>query len=242
MSKETLPVIELFGPTIQGEGPLCGHRSHFIRFGGCPYRCVWCDSMHAVDPAQVKANKTEMTPDEIIQAIMDLPGHATWVTLTGGDPVMWDLYQVVAGLQNRDYQTSVETEGYLWQDWLNSADAVVVSPKPPSSGMHEKFDASMLERYSRALNQRMAIKVVIFDRKDLDWAKTIHKNWPRHKFYLSVGTPRPIPGAEALATPVVDVLEGLRNLAHEVLMDNALSNAILLPQMHVLIWGHKQGV
>jgi 7-carboxy-7-deazaguanine synthase len=31
----TFPVIEIFGPTIQGEGALAGLPTMFVRFGGC---------------------------------------------------------------------------------------------------------------------------------------------------------------------------------------------------------------
>ena len=36
------PIVELKGPTIQGEGPLFGKQSLLVRFGGCSYRCSWC--------------------------------------------------------------------------------------------------------------------------------------------------------------------------------------------------------
>ena len=49
-----MKVVETFGPTIQGEGPYAGRVCHFVRFGGCDYRCTWCDSMHAVDPGLVR--------------------------------------------------------------------------------------------------------------------------------------------------------------------------------------------
>jgi hypothetical protein len=51
----TYPVVEVFGPTIQGEGAMAGLPTYFVRLGGCDWRCAWCDSMHAVDPAQVGA-------------------------------------------------------------------------------------------------------------------------------------------------------------------------------------------
>lgn len=35
---KTFPVIEIFGPTIQGEGALAGLPTYFIRFGGCETR------------------------------------------------------------------------------------------------------------------------------------------------------------------------------------------------------------
>lgn len=53
---KTLPVIEIFGPTVQGEGAEAGVPTHFLRLGGCDYRCAWCDTMYAVDPATVRAS------------------------------------------------------------------------------------------------------------------------------------------------------------------------------------------
>ena len=43
-------ISEIFGPTIQGEGPLIGRPSIFVRTGGCDYRCNWCDTLYAVLP------------------------------------------------------------------------------------------------------------------------------------------------------------------------------------------------
>lgn len=42
MTSKTWPVVELFGSTIQGEGVDQGVVTHFVRFGGCDFRCSWC--------------------------------------------------------------------------------------------------------------------------------------------------------------------------------------------------------
>jgi len=62
----TIPVLEIFGPVIQGEGPLAGQVSHFVRLGLCDYRCSWCDSMFAVDPAQVKEHAERLGDGAIL--------------------------------------------------------------------------------------------------------------------------------------------------------------------------------
>lgn len=225
------PVMEIFGPTIQGEGPMIGRRSHFVRFGGCPYRCTWCDSMHAVLPAEVKKNAKWMTPQRIIDTLQALP-FASWVTLTGGDPVMWDLTALVA---NPYFRWQVETEGALWQPWLEQCHMVAVSPKGPSSGMRHKLDTAMLTKYETHLgSERMALKVVVFTVDDFDFARYIHERYSAIPFYISVGTP-----LEGNADETI--LEGLRNLADDVLAANWCADVTLLPQMHALIWGHKQG-
>ncbi|PGD66807.1 7-carboxy-7-deazaguanine synthase QueE, partial [Bacillus toyonensis] len=39
MSK--IPVLEIFGPTIQGEGMVIGQKTMLIRTAGCDYSCSW---------------------------------------------------------------------------------------------------------------------------------------------------------------------------------------------------------
>jgi 7-carboxy-7-deazaguanine synthase len=48
--KESILISEIFGPTVQGEGPLVGRPTVFVRTGGCDYRCAWCDTLYAVLP------------------------------------------------------------------------------------------------------------------------------------------------------------------------------------------------
>lgn len=47
-----IPVLEIFGPTIQGEGMVIGQKTMFVRTGGCDYRCSWCDSAFTWDGSQ----------------------------------------------------------------------------------------------------------------------------------------------------------------------------------------------
>ena len=68
-----MPVVEVFGPTIQGEGELAGIPTAFVRFGGCDYRCSWCDSLFAVLPEDVR-KAPRMTPAEVAAALEALAG------------------------------------------------------------------------------------------------------------------------------------------------------------------------
>ena len=44
MSK--IPVLEIFGPTIQGEGMVVGQKTMFIRTAGCDYSCAEIGRAH----------------------------------------------------------------------------------------------------------------------------------------------------------------------------------------------------
>ncbi len=243
------PVVEIFGPTLQGEGEMAGRRTHFIRFGGCPYRCSWCDTMYAVEPEEVKKNATYMDAVEIKKATMALGWVTRWVTLTGGDPVMHKLNQTINELNDHFY-IAVETQGSLWQDWLTDCEMVTISPKPPSSGMYDKMDWKMLEQYVRQLGRRLNIKVVCFSEDDIDWAVGVHQQHNNIPFTFSVGTPLyETPqyaldqGIETLTADVTsDILHRYRILADAILMRNDLGDVRVLPQLHTLLWGQKRGV
>jgi len=50
---ELVRISEIFGPTIQGEGPLIGRPTVFVRTAGCDYRCARCDTLYAVLPEYI---------------------------------------------------------------------------------------------------------------------------------------------------------------------------------------------
>jgi len=232
-------VSEIFGPTIQGEGELAGHLSHFIRTFGCSYRCTWCDSMFAVDPRESpKAHR--LTPDQIVERVHWLKAPAPWLTLTGGDPVDWDMTGVVVPLLN-DYKIAVETQGARWQDWLEYCHLVTVSPKPPSSGMIDKLDPAVLQKYYARLRARMVLKIVIFDDDDLFFAERIHKFLPDIRMYLSAGTDISDGPTTTYLAPVPGALDRYRWLWERITARPKLANCIALPQLHVLVWGQERG-
>ncbi len=240
MTKEDkFPVIECFGPTIQGEGALMGVRSHFVRFGGCPYRCKWCDSMHAVDPVKVRANATWLTPEEITKSLNGLY-PSKWVTLSGGDPVIWSLGPLVNLLQGKFY-IAVETEGAMWRDWLLRCHLFTLAPKPPSSGMLDKLDDKVLGRYAQTFKQglgRVVMKIVVFDIEDLMFARMMFTRYPHFKPYLSVGTQLHQP----LNMTRLEICRRTLWLFEEALKYPDLADVTITPQLHVLAWGHEKGV
>ena len=81
MSKRplTLPILEIFGPTFQGEGRAIGQKTMFVRTGGCDYHCAWCDSAFTWDGSE---KPRRMTADEVIAALDQL-GQYDYVTLSG---------------------------------------------------------------------------------------------------------------------------------------------------------------
>jgi 7-carboxy-7-deazaguanine synthase len=235
------PIIEIFGPTIQGEGPEAGMPCLFVRFGGCDFRFSWCDSLHAVEPAQVRARSIRLGPNEIISRLHDLSAGPQWVILSGGNPALHELGPLVEQLRRAGYKSAVETQGSRWRDWLAEVDRLVVSPKPPSSGMatskhREQLDRFMQEALAATFPEKLAMKIVVFDEADLDWAIDRFCEWPRVEPYLSVGTDQQPP-----ATPE-QLGARYRWLCERVSGLPELADVRVLPQLHVIAWGHAQGV
>jgi 7-carboxy-7-deazaguanine synthase len=240
--RAALPVVEIFGPTVQGEGPEAGVPAYFVRFGGCDFRCAWCDSMHAVDPARVRAEAEHLTVEEIVRRIHDLPDGPALVVLSGGNPALFDLQDLVRTLQQAGLRVAVETQGSRWQGWLAGADRLVVSPKPPSSGMvntkNQLALASFMTALEGVLSDIAVLKVVVFDEHDLEWAAQLHLDYPRLPFYLSAGTDLGLDDEQTL----VSLRERYRWLCETVAHRPDLSHARVLPQLHVIAWGTAIGV
>lgn len=254
MDLRSYPVMEVFGPTIQGEGFLAGLPTYFIRFGGCDFRCSWCDSMFAVEPSSVREHAEKLTLRQIEERVLALPGEARWLTLSGGNPALMHFREEDVELYLKPWLLTVETQGSVWRPWLGRIDHLTVSPKPPSSGMVTRQNMIRVADFMRKAEQavsdaKRSIKIVAFDDLDYEWARNFFNAYPRwsHRF-MSVGTP-PVGtwGSEVLKAPSEaevrrQVCDGFARLADRVACDPLMSQVKVFPQLHVLAWSHARGV
>lgn len=242
-SAQRIPVAEVFGPTIQGEGPLAGLSTYFVRVGGCDYLCEWCDSLHAVLPEHVRL-LDRLTAREIADRVDVLDDGARWVTLSGGNPAMHQGLEALTRLLHENgLKVAVETQGSRWKDWLADVDQLVVSPKPPSSGMasakHSIETEKFMEKACTRCKGAVAVKIVVFDDDDYDWAVNWFAEYGDVTIFdrfVSCGTDAQ--GAEDLT----ETSERYRWLCEKVSNDVRMADVRALPQLHVVAWGHKLGV
>jgi 7-carboxy-7-deazaguanine synthase len=239
-----VPVIEIFGPTIQGEGMVVGQKTMFVRTAGCDYSCSWCDSSFTWDGSG-KHLIVQMTAEDIWAELKRLGGNGfSFVTISGGNPALLrHLDRLVAILKENNIKIGVETQGSKWQDWLYDIDELTISPKPPSSGMTTDF--SMLTNIlgklrDRNRNQHISLKIVVFNEEDYAYAKQVHLRYPAIPFYLQVGN-------DDIASLdnerlVSHLLEKYQTLINQVMSDEDLKDVKVLPQLHALVWGNKRGV
>lgn len=229
-----IPVLEVFGPTFQGEGRAIGQKTMFVRTAGCDYRCSWCDSAFTWDGSE----KPDMlTADAIIERL-DALGMYDYVTISGGNPLLIaGMKDLVEKLKARGVKLAVETQGSRYQDWLTQIDDVTLSPKPPSSGMStdwEKLDAIV----ERLRPEQTTFKVAVFDEIDLAYAKQVQTRYTPDVMYLSAGNPEH--GADGDITDAQ--LRRLKQLWEDVARDPSWQSVRVLPQLHTLLYANERGV
>lgn len=243
-STRPIPVLEIFGPTVQGEGMVIGQKTMFVRTAGCDYRCSWCDSSFTWD-GSAKDQIRQMSNEEIWQELTSIGGDRfSHVTISGGNPaILPQIGSLVELLQKRGIRTAVETQGSRWQDWLMDINEVTISPKPPSSGMSTNWDTldDIVSRLSdRAGDKAYSLKVVIFDEQDLAYAREVHRRYPGVAMYLQTGNPDVGTGdTDKLASSLLHRYEWLIDQTMEL---SDMNDVRVLPQLHTLVWGNKRGV
>lgn len=250
LTEKKIPLVELFGPTIQGEGAVIGLQTYFLRFGLCDYKCRLCDSMHAVDPKQVKANAQWLTQEEILHKFLmhRFETGPSWVTFSGGNPCIYDLEYLVKRLKEFKFQISVETQGTWAPEWVNITDSLVVSPKAPGIGEITNIDTLDEFMYKTENHKNRSLKVVVFDQQDLEFAALIFERYSHIGFanmYLSLGNSHP-PDFEGKSH--IDPLELqqillrlYRQLYEDISIHPVLSQVKFLPQWHTFVWGNDKG-
>ncbi|ABS21392.1 7-carboxy-7-deazaguanine synthase QueE [Bacillus cytotoxicus] len=238
MSK--IPVLEIFGPTIQGEGMVVGQKTMFIRTAGCDYSCAWCDSAFTWD-GSAKDQIRQMTPEEIWKELIEIGGeNFSHVTISGGNPVLLKhMKELLERLKENNIRTAIETQGSKWQEWLLDIDEITISPKPPSSKMKTNF--TMLDLVvERLVDKNMSLKVVIFDDDDFEYAKNVHERYPHVPFFLQVGNDDTKTAEDAVLIP--KLLQKYEWLIEKAVHSKEMNDVKVLPQLHALVWGNKRGV
>ena len=230
-------VSEIFGPTIQGEGPHIGRPTVFVRTGGCDFNCSWCDSLHAVDTTY-RDEWTRMSSESIMASIRQHSGgQPLLVTLSGGNPALQPLEALIALGKVEGYSFALETQGSLAQPWFSSLDVLTLSPKPPSAGM--AFSADKLAQCISAAGDdtEVVLKIVIQDETDLMWAAEQRQAYPNVPLTLQPCNTQ----LEGIDVDMPTLNEKMRWLIQRV-TSLQWFNVRVLPQLHVQLWGNERGV
>lgn len=125
--------------SVQGEGIHVGERTVFVRFYGCPLRCVWCDQPEALTTSGVGRFDT-MTPEAVLDRVRSFEAVRR-LCLTGGEPLIApaeSLTWLLDELRAAGWWISVETSGTrVVEPLLERIDFWTISPKGESAHTHE---------------------------------------------------------------------------------------------------------
>jgi len=167
----------------------------------------------------------------IVDRLHDLGTITPWVTFSGGNPALLRLDSLLDAVHANGFRIAVETQGSVYRSWLESCDVVTISPKPPTSAMVP--DLAALDRFMHLPEANL--KVVVFNEDDFAFARSIHHRYPGVPFYLQVGNDLGTDTRDAL-------LVKLDWLTQRTLGDETMGDAVVLPQLHVLLYGNRRGV
>ncbi|ANZ34010.1 7-carboxy-7-deazaguanine synthase QueE [Staphylococcus carnosus] len=234
-----IPVLEIFGPTIQGEGRVIGRKTMFVRTAGCDYHCNWCDSKFTWD-GSAKDQIEMMTAEEIYHQLKEVGGdYFNHVTISGGNPALIKGIQELVDLfEDKNIETALETQGSRYQPWMRQINDLTISPKPPSSGMKPNLEI-LDDVIAQCVLESLNLKVVIFEDKDFEFAKEIHHRYPSIPFYLQVGNPYL---EDEVENHTERLLKRYENLVETVMVSSEMNDVYVLPQLHTLLWSNKKGV
>lgn len=156
--------------SIQGEGPLIGWPSIFVRFSGCNLRCQWgknkCDTPYTSWNPEVNM-RTIQDVVEII-GLLSEKHECDNIIITGGEPTIQNLDPLCDILRQQGYLQSIETNGT--GSIPEQIDLIVCSPKlsdstpeqEPQKTLHTKNRKLFLQNDAlRRDNESVFFKFVI---------------------------------------------------------------------------------
>lgn len=230
LGDDELIVAEVFGPTLQGEGPSLGRRAGFLRLGRCNLDCSWCDTPYTwdwdrFDPA------TELRHESAASILARLDAMAPEiVVITGGELLLQQrrLVPVLDGCAARGWPAEIETNGTIVPDdrVLELVRQWNVSPKLANSGI--PFDKRIRAEALAALSGtgKAVFRFVVGEADDLDEVAVLVEAHGLDSVWI-------MPEGTDPATP----LEHSRQLA-DLVLERGWN---LTSRLHVLLWGDERG-
>jgi 7-carboxy-7-deazaguanine synthase len=226
-----LMISEVFGPTVQGEGPHAGQRCGFIRLGLCNLDCSWCDTPYTWDWTRFD-RKTELSRWSVQQLVDQVRGmNVDTVVISGGEPLVQAAKLVVLLEALADvWNVEVETNGTFAPGPCSGLVAQWnVSPKLAHSGV-ARDKAWKLDALDALVNDP-APAVFKFvcqtpaDLEEVDELLTLTRIQPHSVWIMPEG---------------IDVATIGRHMG--AIADPAIARGFnVTARLHVLAWGNKRG-
>jgi 7-carboxy-7-deazaguanine synthase len=226
-----LLISEVFGPTLQGEGPSAGQPAVFVRLGACNLSCTWCDTAYTWDRDRYDlSHELVVRPTEDVAAeVLSLDPRL--VVLTGGEPALQlaEAERLALMIAAVGVRIEVETNGTMPLGELASvAGLLVISPKLANAG--HKASGRLRWDVLTVLSQlpNAVFKFVVTGEQDLLEVDAIASR-------LSLRPSRVWVMPEA--TEPMILLQKMADLANPL----AKRGWSLSPRLQVLLWANERG-
>ena len=243
---DTLTVNEIFGPTIQGEGPYAGHTAIFLRLGRCNLDCKWCDTPYtwdwkgkngvAYDPT-IELKK--MSISEVATILNDYLTNNDLnrprLVVSGGEPLLQNksLTLLLENLNLAHWAGyDIETNGTRPPLKTETPVTYVISPKLANSGVtwDIKWADNLLKNYSwMSYDGKAFYKFVIDSHESAEQARFIEAatKWnPEATYFMPEGT-------------TSQQLDTNSQICYESTYKTETKYS---DRLHIRLWGDKRGV
>lgn len=149
-----MKISEIFH-SVQGEGPLVGTPSIFIRTSGCNLRCVWCDTPYT----SWKPEGEEVALGGVLARVR----RFYWcqhVVITGGEPMIAEkIVLLTKRLKEDGYHITMETAGTVYEPVV--CDLMSISPKLSNSTPVRREGGRWAAQHDRLRYQPEVLKKLI---------------------------------------------------------------------------------
>ena len=217
MVNDKLPISEIFGPVIQGEGKNAGLPTVFVRVYGCNMipKCKFCDTKYSWK-GDHELRSVEEVSEEIKQYGM------RDITLTGGEFMIFkeSMFALQRLLPGRRFH--LETNGTLYDDRLKDFYSVTVSPKK------QALEQSVQTVRQLARLSNSTFKFVYESKDDLWWNDLMRRTEinPDKVYIMPEGADR-----EIQIKRMPEVLEYCQSAGFK-----------FSPRLHVIAYDRRRGV
>ena len=228
-----LIVVEVFGPTLQGEGPSAGQPASFIRLSRCNLSCSFCDTPYTWDWKRFdpRTESSRCSATELAERV--LSDAAGLVVITGGEPLLQQpqLVPLVRRLLGAGREVEIETNGTRvpMHELVAAGVRFNVSPKLANADLAEqqRLAPEALKVWVRVADSGQALfKFVACGQEDLEEIDALVQRYGLAPVWvMPEGT-----------TPEEVMARG------RVLADSVIArNWGLTLRTHTLLWGDERG-
>lgn len=232
MTKSDLLISEVFGPTLQGEGPSLGQQALFIRLSRCNLRCQPCDTPYTWDWTRFRPSEESCRATVGELSEWALSYSVPLVVVTGGEPLIQQavLLPLLCDLVQGGKQVEIETNGTIapLPDLTELTSRFNVSPKLSAFGagmsVRRRIRPEVLAKFSST--GKAIFKFVISSASDLAEISELEQDLRLAPIWVM-----------AEGTTSDGVAAGLQRIADEVIA----RGWNMTPRLHVMLWGDDRG-